>query len=313
MNSPEKLVKYVRDGLVEQEHFGYVVLADKNRVLEYTGECGNQPFYLRSCAKPLQASLLIDFGMDKFFNLSEQEIAICCASHSGEKIHTDLVDSIINKIGLDSTYLKCGIHPPLSKTEQNRMLLENESPNVYHNNCSGKHAMMLGLCVMNGWDLMTYDDVNHPLQKMIKQKIYELCEVKSDYPVTTDGCGVPIFSVPLPNMVRGFLNVFCNPVYEKIKNAFLNNPYVIGGEDRTDTKIIEATSNIVAKVGAGGLCVVVNTEKEEGFVVKICDCDMKAREIVVADTLKNLHWGEVPTDKTIKTLHGQIVGEIVIL
>ena len=193
------------------------------------------------------------------------------------------------------------------------MLLENECPNVYHNNCSGKHAMMLGLCVMNGWDLMTYDDVNHPLQKLIKQKIYELCEVKSDYPITTDGCGVPIFSIPLPNIVRGFLNVFCNPVYDKITNAFLNNPYVIGGEDRTDTKIIENTNNIVAKVGAGGLCVVVNTEKEEGFVVKICDCDMKAREIVVADTLKNLHWGEVPTDKTIKTLHGQIVGEIVTL
>lgn len=313
MNSPERLVKYVRDGLVEQEHFGYIVLADKNRILEYTGESGNQPFYLRSCAKPLQASLLIDFGMDKFFNLSEQEIAICCASHTGEKIHTDLVDSIIKKIGLDSTYLKCGVHSPLSKTEQNRMLLENECPNVYHNNCSGKHAMMLGLCVMNGWDLMTYDDVNHPLQKLIKQKIYELCEVKSDYPVTTDGCGVPIFSIPLPNMVKGFLNVFSNPVYDKITNAFLNNPYVIGGEDRTDTKIIENTNNIVAKVGAGGLCVVVNTEKEEGFVVKICDCDMKAREIVVADTLKNLHWGEVPVDKTIKTLHGQIVGEIVTL
>lgn len=311
MNSPERLVKYVRDGLVEQEHFGYILLANRNRVLEYTGESCNQPFYLRSCAKPLQASLLIDFGMDKFFDMSEEEIAICCASHSGEKIHTDLISGLLKKIGLDSTYLKCGIHPPLSKTEQKRMFLDNEGPNVFHNNCSGKHTMMLGLCVMNGWDLMTYDDVNHPLQKMIKQKIYELCEVKSDYPVTTDGCGVPIFSVPLPNMVRGFLNVFCNPVYEKITNAFLNNPYVIGGEDRTDTKIIENTKNIIAKVGAGGLCVVVNTEKEEGFVVKICDCDMKAREIMVADILKNLHWGEIPVDKTIKTLHGQIVGEIV--
>lgn len=313
MNSPEKLVKYVRDGLVEQEHFGYIVLADKNRVLEYTGESGNQPFYLRSCAKPLQASLLIDFGMDKFFDMSEQEIAICCASHSGEKVHTDLVDSLLKKIDLDSTYLKCGIHPPLSKTEQNRMLLENEKPNVYHNNCSGKHVMMLGLCVMNGWDLMTYDDVNHPLQKLIKQKIYDLCEVKSDYPVTTDGCGVPIFSVPLTNMVKGFLNVFCEQAYEKITKAFLNNPYIIGGEDRTDTKIIENTSNLIAKVGAGGLCVVVNVEREEGFVVKICDADMKAREIVVADTLKNLRWGEIPVDRTIKTLHGQIVGEIVTL
>ena len=76
---------------------------------------------------------------------------------------------------------------------------------------------------------------------------------------------------------------------------------------------IQNTKNIVAKVGAGGLCIVVNTEKEEAFVVKICDSDMKAREIVVADTLKNLHWGEIPVDRTIKTLHGQIVGDVITL
>ena len=311
MTNPEKLVKYVRDGLIEQEHFGYIVLADKTRVLDSTGDSGNYPFYLRSCAKPLQASLLIDFGMDKFFDMSEQEIAICCASHAGEKIHTDLVASLLKKIGIEPIALKCGLHAPLSKTEQKRMLLEDEEPNVFHNNCSGKHVMMLGLCVMNGWDIMTYDDRNHPLQKLIKEKIYDLCEVKSEYPITTDGCGVPIHSMPLSNMLKGYLNVFCNPVYEKITNAFLNNPYVIGGEDRTDTKIIQNTKNIVAKVGAGGLCVVVNTEKEEAFVVKICDSDMKAREIVIADTLKNLHWGEIPVDRAIKTLHGQVVGEII--
>ena len=311
MTNPERLVKYVRDGLIEQEHFGYIVLANKNRVIDSTGDSGNYPFYLRSCAKPLQASLLIDFGMDKFFDMSEQEIAICCASHAGEKIHTDLISGLLKKIGLEPAVLKCGLHAPLSKTEQKRMLLENEEPNVFHNNCSGKHVMMLGLCVMNGWDTMTYDDRNHPLQKLIKEKIYDLCEVKSEYPITTDGCGVPIHSMPLANMLKGYLNVFCNPVYEKITNAFLNNPYIIGGEDRTDTKIIQNTKNIIAKVGAGGLCIVVNTEKEEAFVVKICDSDMKAREIMVADTLKNLHWGEIPVDRTIKTLHGQIVGEIV--
>lgn len=311
MINPEKLVKYVRNGLIEQEHFGYIVLANKDRMIDSTGDSGNYPFYLRSCAKPLQASLLIDFGMDKFFKMTEEEIAICCASHAGEKIHTDLVLGLLKKIGLEPINLKCGIHLPLSKTEQKRMLLENEEPNVLQNNCSGKHVMMLGLCVMNGWDVMTYDDVNHPLQKLIKEKIYDLCEVKTEYPLTTDGCGVPILSMPLLNMLKGYLNIFCNPVYEKITNAFLNHPYIIGGEDRTDTKIIENTENIVAKVGAGGLCIVVNTEKEEAFVVKICDSDMKAREIVVADTLKNLHWGEIPVDRAIKTLHGQIVGEII--
>ena len=101
--------------------------------------------------------------------------------------------------------------------------------------------------------------------------------------------------------------------YEKLKNAFLNHPYIIGGENRTDTKIIENSEGIVAKVGAGGLCIVVNTKSEEAFVVKIADCDMQAREIVVLQVLKNLHWADIPFDNLIKTLHGEIVGEIVVV
>lgn len=310
---PELLLEYARDGLVDQEHYGFIVLADKKRAFDFTGDAKNYPFYLRSCAKPLQASLLIDYEMDKFYDMTEEEIAICCASHAGEEIHVQTAFNLLNKIGLDESYLKCGLHKPLSKTEQTKMVLSGASEHQLQNNCSGKHVMMLGLCKMKGWDLATYDSPDHPLQVAIKKRIYELCKVAKEYPVTTDGCGVPIVSMPLTNMLHGYLNLFCNPKYEKIKNAFLNHPYIIGGEDRTDTKIIEYSENIVAKVGAGGLCVVVNTKTEEAFVVKIADCDMKARELVVCQILKNLHWAEIPMDVDIKTLHGQKVGEIRIL
>lgn len=310
---PELLLEYARDGLIDQEHYGFIVLADKKRAFDFTGDAKNYPFYLRSCAKPLQASLLIDYEMDKFYDMTEEEIAICCASHAGEEIHVQTAFNLLNKIGLDESYLKCGLHKPLSKTEQTKMVLSGASEHQLQNNCSGKHVMMLGLCKMKGWDLATYDSPDHPLQVAIKKRIYELCKVAKEYPVTTDGCGVPIVSMPLTNMLHGYLNLFCNPKYEKIKNAFLNHPYIIGGEDRTDTKIIEYSENIVAKVGAGGLCVVVNTKTEEAFVVKIADCDMKARELVVCQILKNLHWAEIPMDVDIKTLHGQKVGEIRIL
>lgn len=308
--SPEILVKYVRDGLVEQEHRGFVVLSNKEHPFDFVGDSKNYPFYLRSCAKPLQASLIIDYGMDKFYNMSEEEIALCCASHAGEEIHTNIAKKLLDKIGLDKNDLKCGIHKPLSKTRQAEMLINKESVSTLHNNCSGKHIMMLGLCKMNNWDIKTYDDPEHPLQVAIKNKIYELCNLKQEYPITTDGCGVPIVSMPLENMLKGYLNLFCNPKYEKIKNAFLNNPYIIGGEDRTDTFIIQNSEGIVAKVGAGGLCIVVNTKSEEAFVVKISDCDMRARELAVCQILNNLKWANLDIDKTIKTLHGDTVGEI---
>lgn len=311
--TPELLVEYVRDGLVEQCHYGFVVLADKEKAFDFTGKDKDYPFYLRSCAKPLQASLIIDYGIDKHFNMTDEEIALCCASHAGEEIHVQTAVNFIKKIGLDESYLKCGLHKPISKTEQEKLLLSGQKENIFQNNCVGKHIMLLAICKLKNWDLKTYDEPNHPLQIAIKEKIYELCRLKKSYPVTKDGCGVPIHSMPLKNMLYGYLNLFCNPKYAKITNAFRKFPYIIGGENRLDTKIIENSDNLIAKVGAGGLCIVTNLTEEEAFIVKICDCDMKARELTVLNTLKNLHWADIYSDRDIKTLHGQKVGEIKVI
>lgn len=307
---PEKLVNFVRDGLIETEHYGYVVRCSKNHVAEKIGDDKNYPFYLRSCAKPLQASLLVDYGLDKAFDMTSSEIAICCASHAGEGVHINILKKLMEKFSITESDLKCGIQEPLSIRARKKLLLNNEKPSVLHNNCSGKHIMMLGLCKLKGYDIENYDDINHPLQQEIKKRIYELCGVKQEYPITKDGCGVPICSMPLANMVKGYLNLFCSEKYSAIKNAFLNNPYIIGGENRTDTKILENSTNIIAKVGAGGLIIVVNTEIEEGFVVKICDANMHAREVAAIDLINNLHWAKIDTSHDILINNGDKVGYI---
>lgn len=307
---PAKLVTYNRDGLIEREHCGYVILRNKMHIVEKIGDDKNYPFYLRSCAKPLQAALIIDYELDKKFNLSEKEIAICAASHSGEQLHIDIVKSLLDKFEIPISKLKCIQHQPLSKVAQDELKKQGNCPTALHNDCSGKHAMMLGLCKINDWDMDNYDNINHPLQKAIKNKIYELCELKEEYPITKDNCGVPVHSMPLDNIARGYLNLFCNPKYEKIKNAFLNNPYIIGGKNKTDTKIIENTQNIIAKVGAEGLCVVVNTEREEAFALKICDANKTAREFVSIDLINNLHWGDIKISHDIETECHEKIGEI---
>lgn len=310
LNKPAKLVEYIRDGLVEQEHYGFLIYADKNKIIEKIGENNDYPFFLRSCAKPLQASLLIDYGMDKAYKMTDKEITICLASHAGERIHTDTVSGLLNKIGLTEKDLKCGLHEPLSKTRQREMLLNGENFTQIHNNCSGKHTMMLGLSKLKGWDLKTYDRINHPLQKKIKEKIYSLCEITQEYPSTKDGCGVPIYAMPLKNMLKGYLNLFCDEKYSKLTNAILNNPYILGGENRTDTKIVAHSENIIAKVGACGLCIVVNLKEKSGFIVKISDSNMDAREYLVIDYLNKLGWSNIKSDRAIKTLHGDIIGTI---
>lgn len=317
---PVKLIEYIRSGLIEQEHFGLFLKLSSNGDVVKLGEDKNYPFYLRSCAKPLQASLLVDFGLDEFYGMTSEEIAICCASHSGETCHVNAVKGFLNKIGINESYLKCGLHKPLSKKEQNKLLLSGETETVLQNNCSGKHVMMLGICKKMGWSVNDYDNIEHPLQVAIKNKIYELCEIKDDYPLTKDGCGVPIYAMPLENMVKGYLNLFLNEKYFKIRKAFLENPYLIGGEDRLDTAIMSVNDNLIAKVGAGGLCIVINLEKNEGLIIKIMDCDMKARAVSLINILKQLTWldeamleNELIKNQNkidILTLHGEKIGAL---
>lgn len=329
--TPEKLLEHLRSGLVEEEHYGFIVKVSSDGHIDKIGDDCKYPFYLRSCAKPLQASLLIDFGLDEFYKMTSEEIAICCASHAGEACHVNTVKGILNKIGLDESYLKCGIHKPLSKTEQNKLIIQGKKENVLQNNCSGKHTMMLAVCQKQGWGVNDYFKKEHPLQIEIKKKIYELCEIDcplapcgrgqgEGYPITKDGCGVPICSMPLENMVKGYLNLFFDEKYSKIKDAFVQNPYLIGGEDRLDTALMSVNGKLIAKVGAGGLIIVINLEKKEGIIVKILDCDMKARAIVVIEALNQLGWLDktmldnesikAHNNRDIMTHNGDIIGKI---
>ncbi len=292
-------IKHIRDGLIEEEHTGYVLTSKSGFSTDY-------PYYLRSCAKPLQASLMIDYELDKKYNLTTEEIALCCASHAGEDCHVEIAKRLLKKFKLEYDWLKCGLHPPLAG------LKTGEEVTYFHNNCVGKHLLFLALCKENNWDIQTYDDINNPLQQKIKEKIYKLCEVKKEYNITKDGCGVPILAMPLRNILKGFINLFCNKKYEKITTAFLENPYIIGGKDRLDTEIMQNSKGLIAKVGAGGLCVVVNINEKDGLIVKINDCNMSTRRLVVFESLNNLGWSDYKCDKSIKTLHNQTVGEIVI-
>ncbi len=309
---PTTLTRHIRDGLQEEQHFGFITRVGRDGILETFGDTCGEPFYLRSCAKPLQASVIVDYELP----LTAEEIALACGSNAGEKCHYETARRFADKFGITAEDLRCGIHKPLSKTRQAEMLFSGEKEDVFHNNCIGKHLTMLALCKRLGFATENYDKLDHPVQKLIIKKVNELCEVTTAFPITKDGCGVPILSMPLENMVKGFLNLFCDERYDKLTQAILKHPYIFGGEDRTDTKIIQE-SGLICKVGAGGLCIVINRDKQEGFVVKISDCDMKARELVTIDYINRLGWaaneihsGKIAAEHSIKTLHGEKIGEI---
>ncbi len=287
------LLKYRRNGLTEQIHYGVILHMNKDGIISKIGEDKGYKFYHRSCMKPLQVSPLIDLALDKKYNLSEEEIAVCCASHTGDLYHQEIIKNILKKAGFSEDDLLCHPHEPLSKDEQNRLIKNNLEIQKLHNNCSGKHSAMLLICKELGFNTKNYKDFENPLSDFIIKQVCNLCEVdKKEIVISKDGCGLPVTATTLEALGRGFLNLFCDNKYEKIKSAFLNNPYVIGGKNRLDSEIINASGNLIAKVGACGLCVVINTQKQECIVVKIADSNMDARSIVTIDTLLQLKWPE---------------------
>lgn len=314
METPKKLLEYNRSGLIEEEHYGFIKAFVDGEYFTI-GKDNDYPIFMRSCAKPLQSSLLYDFGLEK--ELTSEEIAICCASHWGEPCHIDVLKELQSKYGITPSMLTCTASNPVSQKAKDSLIKEGISPSTLHNNCSGKHTLMLIMCQKAGWSVKDYEDFNHPLQKAVKEKIYELCEINENLPATNDGCGVPIYSAPLKNFLKGYINLFCNEKYFQIRDAFLKNPYLIGGEKSIDTAIMTDNSHLIAKVGASGLCVVLNLENKSAFVVKMSDTDRRARAIVVIKALRDLKWIKNETElidklyeTDILTLSGKKVGSV---
>ena len=301
-------INYVRDGLVEEWHEGsaeFVLNLKRQEFDEFEEfEKKGYPFFLRSCAKPLQASLLADCHI----NLTKKELAFCSGSHIGEDYHLETARGIMKKYGLTESMLKCGIHAPLSRTQQERMLIQGIETTPIYNNCSGKHIGFLCICKRMGWDLKTYYLPEHPLQQAIKKKINKLCGIRNEYPMTTDGCGVPIVSMPLKNIAKGYIKL--NENYPDIIASIKAYPYIFGGAGRTDTEIVSNSDCLIAKVGAGGLCVVLNYKTNEAFALKINDSSYEARHAAAFEIIKMLDWANLEYNKQITTLRGKVLGEI---
>lgn len=300
---PQVLLTQTRNGLTELEFSGFIVFCGKNKNIKTIGTTNRYPFFQRSCAKPMQASLIADFDTKNYYSLTPEEIAVCCGSHTGEPVHLELLRGLLNRAGLSEKDLQCPAVPPLNKEEQKKYT--GYSP--LHNNCSGKHTLMLLLCKQNGWSTDNYLDFNHPLQKLVYNRIQELCETDSQLPATRDGCGAPNWALPLEEQTTGFLNLFCSEKYSVIKDAFLKHPYLIGGHDRQDTDIITHTHGISAKAGAGGLLSICNLNTAEAVTIKLIDADMKARILVAIELLKQLNWADKNSINNLLNIYSNIV------
>jgi L-asparaginase II len=303
---PAPLVEVWRGRLVESRHRGHVVALDGDgRVVARLGS-PETVTYLRSSAKPHQAVPLVATGAADRFGFTPAELAVACGSHNGERAHVETVAGMLEKTGLGESALKCGVHEPFGREAAAELRRRGERPGVLHNNCSGKHAGMLALALHLGAPPDTYDHPEGPVQQSILRAVSRFSDVPAgEIALGTDGCGVPVFGLPVSAMALMYARLVAPPAgfdaataraCRRIIAAMTGAPEMVGGErERLDTEMMRATGGrVISKVGAEGVYTVgvlpsARWPRGLGLALKIEDGeDRRARPTVVVESLRQL-------------------------
>ena len=292
--------------MVESRHRGHIVAVDgAGRTVATLGNAESL-CYFRSSAKPFQALPLVSSGAADRFGFNEQELALACASHNGEPLHTGTVAAMLRKIGLDANALKCGAHEPFNVEMARALRASGRQPNALHNNCSGKHAAFLAQALHLGAPLDTYDDVANPVQQLALATVAQFAGVTQEsILMAEEGGGAPVFGLPLRKMALMYARLVAPPkefgestraACRRIVAAMMNYPEAVGGRaERLDTKIMQAApGRIVSKIGAegvytAGILPCPAWPDGLGLAAKIEDGeDRRARPVVVLETMRQL-------------------------
>ncbi|MGF1472913.1 MAG: asparaginase [Rubrobacteraceae bacterium] len=308
-----------RGPLIENTHRGrFAVCGPDGTVLVSAGDPEGY-VYARSSAKPFQALSLILSGAADAFGLTDNEIAIACASHSGEEVHLSAVRSLLQKAGVSEGHLQSGPHRPFYGPAADRLVRSGEPARPIHGNCSGKHAGMLAVCAHEGWRLRGYREPDHPVQRWILELVAEVCGLDEDEILLGgDGCGVPSFALPLRKLATGFarfatgeqLPANLEEACGRIREAMRSHPQLVAGTGRFDTELMEK-SGLLVKGGADGVFA-CGSPKGWGLALKISDGASRAvRPAALSALARQEEFFGIPETSEVRDLHGEIVGETV--
>ncbi|WP_276129844.1 asparaginase [Rubrobacter indicoceani] len=310
----------MRGGLVESVHRGrYVVCDPTGEILFSAGDAGARLFP-RSALKPLQALPLILSGAADAFELSDDELAVACASHYGGPRHVEAVRSLLTKAGLTESDLDNGAHPPTCGPAAEELIRRGEKPGRIHGNCSGKHAGMLAVCRHLGWKRAGYRRPEHPVQRWTRAIISGVSGASEQkIRVGLDGCGAPAFALPLRSLATSYarlatgseLPVDVGTALRRLRDAMQNRPYLVAGASNIDTTVMES-SDLVAKRGADGVwCAGSGADGGWGLALKVSDGADRAVAPAAKALLESL--GESPRLPLppVTDLHGETAGEMV--
>ena len=276
------LAEYVRDGVVESVHRGYLLALNADGSTALSLGDATQLIFPRSTVKSIQGAAMVRAGL----KLEPRLLALGCSSHSGSDAHLAGVREILAIAKLDESALQCMLDKPLGDAER-RAWGEKPATRITMN-CSGKHAAMLLTCVTNGWPVANYLDPAHPLQIAIKKELEELAGEKITL-TSTDGCGAPLFLVSLAGLARAIraITISKDSVHQEVMSASRNNPVMVAGNGRLTTEMMQAVAGLYMKDGAEAV-EVASMQDGRTLVFKVSDGSLRPFRVLVHAGLKAL-------------------------
>ncbi|HEY3466847.1 MAG TPA: asparaginase [Amycolatopsis sp.] len=291
------LAEVVRSGFVESVHRGALVVTGPEGDARLALGDVVSPVYPRSSNKPLQAVGMLRAGLD----FAGEDLALACASHSGEPRHVKHVLELLQAAGLREDDLACPPDFPLHVPS----MRDAAEPRRVMMNCSGKHTAMLTTCVRAGWPTSGYESPDHPLQRALAAAVAEL----TGEPIAhtgVDGCGAPLFAFSLTGLARAFGRIArgVDAEAEAVASAMRAHPWLVAGTGREDTELMSAVDGLIAKGGAEG---VQAFALPDGFAVaiKIDDGNKRACAPLAVEALRYLG---VDVSGLDALAHGSVLG-----
>ena len=297
------LIEVLRGSAVESRHAGALAIVDASGAVHTALGDIERPIFPRSAVKLLQALPLVASGAAEAFQLSDEELALACASHSGEPEHVATAAAVLAKLGLDDGALECGTQWPSREPVLRGMLARGEVAGPLHNNCSGKHAGFVCVaCHMAigarsaGAGLAEfargYVAAAHPVMREVSAALSAATGVDVERaPAGIDGCSIPTYALPLRSLALAFARAGTGQglsdanarAARRLRQAVARAPFMVGGTDRFDTRLMQAFGErLFCKIGAEGVYCAALPELGLGVALKIDDGAARAAEAAMA-------------------------------
>jgi len=267
----DDLVHMLRGGTPETEHrLAWCTVGPRGVSASSGPDAPALPVFARSATKPLQALPALRARVPQRLGLDGRHVAVACASHGGGPAHVTAAREILEAAGLTEEDLACG--PLAPRDPVVAAVAGSAAPSRLVNNCSGKHALALALCVVRGWPTDGYHRTGHPVQLAMRAAVAEAAGGSVDGEAV-DGCGMRTYRLPLASLAAAFAGIATGrggPASARVRRAMREHPELVGFPGAVDTELMAAEDGLVAKIGAAGV-IAIGLADGRALALKVLD------------------------------------------